>query len=489
MWSKEVKGVIFNKRLFLLVLAILIFSVFLFSINALGSNECNVNDKKCDGTMRMICQNVNGVLKWTSVLPDCVNTIWGGCVNGECCLADGKSSGSDDLCCSGTRVNGKCAPSCINECDDSFVNIRCDPSNPSNWQKCSNWDSDPCSEWGGSYSCNAGQVCDNGVCKTKICNRDGLWGDGHEFRCRQDNTYEKCDIFGSKYEAVNSCKYVCSASLACNDLPPNTKFDSCNKFGANFLQDFCDSQCQFTDLNTCEDDFTGCTSDSQCDDKQPGSNGCDNQCNYQKCGNNVIDPGEQCELLNTDNNPYCLQTTTDCLNNKLGTRDAFGDCSNTCNCLKDPFSYSCVKGQCNAQCSSDSDCSDDSCSATFNDYCANKKLVDYNNNNIKDSVFVSDFANNYCLDSCSCTNNYASCVAPIPSIKCVKNICGAQCSSNADCNDYNPNTIDECADDCSCKYIPFSFCGNGIIDYGEECEFDNQCCDNSCQLICSPSKA
>ena len=74
------------------------------------------------------------------------------------------------------------------------------------------------------------------------------------------------------------------------------------------------------------------------------------------CGNGVVTPPEQCELPNTNNNPFCIQTTTECLGKKLGQRDAYGNCDNICGCVNDPFDYSCVQGQCGASCDENSDC-------------------------------------------------------------------------------------------------------------------------------------
>jgi len=74
------------------------------------------------------------------------------------------------------------------------------------------------------------------------------------------------------------------------------------------------------------------------------------------CGNGVINTGEQCERPSTANNGYCSQATSTCSGNQTGTRDSYGNCGSTCLCSYDPFTYSCVKNSCGAQCSVNSDC-------------------------------------------------------------------------------------------------------------------------------------
>jgi hypothetical protein len=74
------------------------------------------------------------------------------------------------------------------------------------------------------------------------------------------------------------------------------------------------------------------------------------------CGNGIINSGEQCEYPNTVNNVYCPQTTSNCQGNKTGTRDSYGNCNSVCGCVQDPFTYSCVKNSCGAECAVNSDC-------------------------------------------------------------------------------------------------------------------------------------
>jgi hypothetical protein len=77
------------------------------------------------------------------------------------------------------------------------------------------------------------------------------------------------------------------------------------------------------------------------------------------CGNGLIDPNETCELPNTTDNSYCVQTTSECFGPLLGVRDGFGNCDGVCGCVEDLFRDAvCVKNSCGATCAVDADCDD-----------------------------------------------------------------------------------------------------------------------------------
>ena len=102
------------------------------------------------------------------------------------------------------------------------------------------------------------------------------------------------------------------------------------------------------------------------------------------CGDGTVKPPEKCELPNTNDNPFCTQTTTECLGKKLGQRDAYGNCDSLCGCIDDSFKYSCVLGECGAECDDNTDCQNK---------CVNDVL--YNAGN--------------CLDSCDCSWTTQNC--------------------------------------------------------------------------------
>jgi hypothetical protein len=77
----------------------------------------------------------------------------------------------------------------------------------------------------------------------------------------------------------------------------------------------------------------------------------------EECGDGIVQEnlGEECEYPNTNNNQYCAsQSAWECQGKRYGVRPAVGDCDAVCQCQMQPFTYSCVQGQCGAECS-DSD--------------------------------------------------------------------------------------------------------------------------------------
>ncbi|MHA1289233.1 MAG: COG1470 family protein, partial [Candidatus Thorarchaeota archaeon] len=85
------------------------------------------------------------------------------------------------------------------------------------------------------------------------------------------------------------------------------------------------------------------------------------------CGDDIIQSDETCEPPNSDNNEHCLQSTWTCKGKKYGVRDEYGACGQ-CECIYDPFEYSCVKGLCDATCGVDEDCDDNNPNTI--DYCS-----------------------------------------------------------------------------------------------------------------------
>ncbi|MBS3143169.1 hypothetical protein J4464_07310 [Candidatus Woesearchaeota archaeon] len=188
------------------------------------------------------------------------------------------------------------------------------------------------------------------------------------------------------------------------------------------------------------------------------------------CGDQVIDPGEQCEPPNTDNSQFCGQTTTQCSGNLTGSRDAFGSCTDVCGCVEDQFSYQCVKDSCGAECAVDADCPLNDCD--YLDGCYNNQLFD-----------CQDIQNT-CSQSCGCSNEQCSLEA------CVlagndqdQDGYDAQCG---DCDDTDPDVNPGMNETCNGKDDDC----DGQIDEGFDMDQDGvaNCFDN-CPAEPNPNQA
>ncbi len=64
-------------------------------------------------------------------------------------------------------------------------------------------------------------------------------------------------------------------------------------------------------------------------------------------------------VQNEKNSFDCPQSINFCNNGRTGVRDSLGNCNNSCSCIEDSFSYSCVIGECGANCASNEDCGEE----------------------------------------------------------------------------------------------------------------------------------
>ncbi len=280
--------------------------------------------------------------------------------------------------------------------------------------------------------------------------------------CEHQPTQSVCG--NGKLEAGEECE------------PPGVVLSTCS-YGADYLQDYCDQNCHLQD-DECEDDYPGCTSDAECDEDMPGTDGCDMQCQYEEpeCGNGDLDLGEECELPVTNDNSYCNQQTTDCLGNKKGVRDGFGDCDSNCGCTEDNFMYQCVKWYCGAECDSNDDCSDcdpntvdtcdlDTCMCEHEQgqpECGNQIIepgeeCEPPNTVLATCNYGADYLQDYCDANCHLQDD--DCEDDYPT-----------CTSDPECDEAMPGTGD-C--DMQCQYEEQPQCGNSIVEAGEECELPN----------------
>jgi len=76
-----------------------------------------------------------------------------------------------------------------------------------------------------------------------------------------------------------------------------------------------------------------------------------------ECGNSNREIGEECELNNTVNNAYCVETTSQCVGRKNQTRAPLGNCDAACGCVNQTWGeLKCIQGSCGATANETSDC-------------------------------------------------------------------------------------------------------------------------------------
>jgi len=140
----------------------------------------------------------------------------------------------------------------------------------------------------------------------------------------------------------------------------------------------------------------------------------------------------------------------------------------------------------------DTECSDNSCSQTHNDYCSSKRLVEYDNDCVDDSTTVTDSCSNTCQSGCTCTNCPVDCSAPPTTTHCCYNEgtgtgeCGAECDSDGDCaSGYTCNSNCECVSTCTNDCSVCSDCGGGADckTYGSCGGFSSTCDETGTRAV------
>lgn len=208
-----------------------------------------------------------------------------------------------------------------------------------------------------------------------------------------------------------------------------------------------------------------------------------------KCGNNILNSGEECELPSSIDNIYCPQKSNDCVGKKTAKRDLYSNCNENCQCVKDPYETLCIKNQCGAECSNNNDCpdgyvcDDDMCNCRQETFCGDniiQQLNDYYQ--VEKCELPNSIQNFYCNSKCSDKKSiimdiYGSCDSicqcdyPLDNYMCKKDICGAECNNNGSGCPINTN-----CDISTCNCIsPYGECGNEICDFGEETSCPSDC--------------
>jgi hypothetical protein len=230
------------------------------------SNECNkVGDRRCDGA---------GYQECTTIAADtCLH--WGtttDCPAGESCSLD------------------ECRP--LAECQDECQadSRRCDAAGVST---CSNFDEDPCTEWGAAVPCEAGQVCSNGECAASCGDECGAEGQrqcsGNDFQTCGNFDGDDCLEWGlpTSCDEGQTCSNGNCRAACVNECADGTR--QCAPGGAQTCGNFDDDEC------------TEWSEAVPCDLNETCSNGvcslqCSNECGvlnarqcsgggFQTCGN------------------------------------------------------------------------------------------------------------------------------------------------------------------------------------------------------------
>ncbi len=336
-------------------------------------------------------------------------------------------------------------------------------------------------------SCGADARCDGILpntgnctvqCKYKPpvrCYRDGQFGvdfiEGHEYVCKDDNTYYRCNANGSAYVHVNVCSYYCSADLACEGKIPGASLNSCDEYGEDYLEDYCDMECQLQDDN-CESGFAGCTADAVCDELAPGTGDCSMECQWQ-CSDD-----SDCDSADDD---YCLGS------------DLMHD------------EGRCVLGSCEVQTTTVEECDDgifcngiESCNAvtlgcdsTAPLDCSSYDIPGFEvcDNSPDDNPFTLDYFAGFTSE---CDEATQSCTTGIIDIThTCDTTCGAECSDDSDCDPldcgegcsgysyFSCDNIHQSCVDCECNSVscpPLDQCQWTGTDYDQD-TYDEECGD------------
>ena len=223
------------------------------------------------------------------------------------------------------------------------------------------------------------------------------------------------------------------------------------------------------------------------------------KCNLIKlCGNSRLDRNEECEPPETQENPSCKEIPAQCMDKKTGTRNKYGNCNSNCLCESDMFQYSCVKGRCSAECSSNTDCNNgetcnkETCECSPTGYCGDNLVQRLKSENRSEECELPNtFNNTYCTslpDICygrrsafsdvfgSCEDN-CQCEYTNLDYICIKGRCNAECN-----NDGSGCAFGKSCDIANClctESESVSVCGDGICSSEE-----GYLCSADCSVNC-----
>jgi len=334
-----------------------------------------------------------------------------------------------------------------------------------------------------STSCEA----DDNLCTIDHCDGEGSCIFLEDVICQSDTECRDYDICDPE---TGTCLYTdtpLSTSCEADDL--FCTVDHCNGLGeCVYWKDYDCSDAFGCTVDSCNEATDSCDhvpNDAYCDDEEycNGAEYCDVNAGCQD-GTPV-----DCSYLDDEcNDGVCDEDLDDCVGDSIPYENHVcdtGDYECKDQCTRGQKEYTCQSGEClfyrwknqlvcnlfecqdgfcssicsqacGAACDEDSDCTDESCSENYTDWCDNNnKLVDYDSNNIRDTIIVEDSCENACLVDCTCDDCQVDCSAPALNIHCVAGVCGAECGQDSDCDDGNATTLDECSlESCTCIHTP-----------------------------------
>jgi len=243
----------------------------------------------------------------------------------------------------------------------------------------------------------------------------------------------------------------------------------------------------------------------ECDDGNTDNfDACRNDCTLPYCGDGIADAGEQCDDGNTNNLDSCRNDCTlpYCGDGILDVGEACddGNANNLDGCRNGCTLPYCGDGIVDAGegCDDGNNANGDGCSAS----CADEYCGDGAVNNLPFEVCELPGTLNSLLcaqstQDCDAMNRtgtrdaYGNCNGACGcnpdnfTYACVKGSCGATCAVDADCNDNNTHTADNCdLSECACIHTYIPYCGDGIVDAGEGCDDGNNANGDGCSAVC-----
>ena len=326
--------------------------------------------------------------------------------------------------------------------------------------------------------CGDGIVASAEACDLGRANNTGAYGG-----CNADCTLapycgdgiksgpEQCDdgvnsnVYGS---AASGCAPGCKIGPNCGDGTVDVAYgETCDNGKNNSATAYgpgaCSDKCQTAGF--CGDGFVNGT--EACDDGQNNggpSSACDTKCAI-KCGNGVLDSGEQCDK------------------SAAGNTGAYSGCK--ANCMLAPYCGDGIK-----QVSSGEQCDDGKNDGSYGTCMASCKLAAYCGDGKVDATAGEECDNGVLNQSSSygstlCTTGCRR--APYCGDNSVDSAFGEKCDDGGANSNSMPGA---CKADCSGYNPPPISCGNGTVDTGEQCDDGaingtaGDPCDGRCHFKC-----